>query len=74
MGMRVIVIDTGEEREKLAKHHGAEAFFDFQKGDTVPQVLELTQGGAHGVFVTAVQSYPTSLGYLGLRGGAKVMW
>ena len=74
MGMRVIVIDTGEEREKLAKHHGAEAFFDFQKGDTVPQVLELTQGGAHGVFVTAVQSYPTSLGYLGLRGGGKVMW
>jgi propanol-preferring alcohol dehydrogenase len=74
MGMRVIVVDTGEEREKLAKKHGAEAFFDFTKGDPVKQVQELTQGGAHGVFVTAVQSYPIALGYLGIRGGAKVMW
>ena len=49
MGIRPIVIDTGDEREKLAKHHGAEAFIDFQKeGDTVKQVLELTAGGAHG--------------------------
>ena len=74
MGMRPIVVDTGDERETLAKHHGAEAFFDFQKCDPVKEVLELTKGGAHGVFVTAVQAYPTALGYLGLRGGAKVMW
>ena len=73
MGMRVVVVDTGEEREKLAKHHGAEAFFDFKKGDPVAESLKLT-GGAHGVFVTAVQSYPTALGYLGLRGGGQIMW
>lgn len=73
MGMRVIVVDTGDDREKLAKHHGAEAFFDFQKTDPVKEVNELTKGGAHGVFVTAVQSYPIALGYLGIRGGGKVM-
>lgn len=75
MGIRPIVVDTGDERAKLAKHHGAEEFVDFQKEeDTVKKVLEITGGGAHGVFVTAVQAYPTSLGYLGLRAGAKVMW
>lgn len=74
MGMRPIVVDTGDEREKLAKHHGAEHFVDFQKDDTVKKVLEITEGGAHGVFVTAVQAYPTALGYLGIRGGGKMMW
>lgn len=74
MGMRPIVVDTGDEREKLAKHLGAEHFFDFQKGDPVAEVLKVTNGGAHGVFVTGVQAYPTSLGYLGTQGGGKVMW
>lgn len=75
MGLRAVVVDTGDERDKLSKHHGAEAFVDFQKEeDTVKKVVEITGGGAHGVFVTAVQAYPTSLGYLGSRAGAKVMW
>ena len=75
MGLRSIVVDTGDERAQLAKHHGAEVFLDFQKEeDTAGKVVELTEGGAHGVFVTAVQAYPTALGYLGLRAGAKVMW
>ncbi len=74
MGIRAIVIDTGDEREKLSKKHGAEAFVDFQKEeDTIKKVLEITGGGAHGVFVTAVQAYPTALGYLGSRAGTKVM-
>jgi alcohol dehydrogenase, propanol-preferring len=75
MGLRPIVVDTGDERDKLTKEYGAEAFVDFQKEeDTVKKVIEITDGGAHGVFVTAVQAYPTSLGYLGSRAGAKVMW
>ena len=73
MGMKVICIDTGDERDKLAKHHGAMHFIDFKKDDTVKKVLEITGSGAHGVFVTAVQSYPTALGYLGIRGGGKIM-
>jgi propanol-preferring alcohol dehydrogenase len=53
---------------------GAEYFVDFQKGDPVKEVVDLTGGGAHAVFVTAVQSYPISLDYLGVRAGGKVMW
>lgn len=75
MGMRAIVIDTGSERRELCKKYGAEAFVDFKEvGDTAAEILKLTDGGAHGVFVTAVQSYPTALGYLGGRIGGVVMW
>lgn len=74
MGMRAIVVDTGDDRRKLALEMGAEHFVDFKEGDPVRKVVELTEGGAHAVFVTAVQSYPISLGYLGARAGAQVMW
>lgn len=75
MGLRPIVVDTGEERKKLATELGAENFIDFKtSNDTVKEVLELTEGGAHAVFVTAVQAYPTALGYLGARAGGQVMW
>lgn len=74
MGMRPIVVDTGSEREALAKQHGAEHFIDFQKEDPVKSVLEITGGGGHGVFVTGVQAYPLALQYIDSRAGAKVMW
>ena len=54
MGMRPIVVDTGEERRKLALHLGAEHFIDFKDDDPVKKVLEITEGGAHGVIVTGV--------------------
>ncbi|OQV03712.1 Alcohol dehydrogenase GroES-like domain-containing protein [Cladophialophora immunda] len=74
MGIRPIVVDTGDERKKLALHLGAEHFVDFkEEADPVKKVLELTGGGAHGVIVTAVQSYPIALDYLGARAGGQVM-
>jgi len=73
MGIRPIVVDTGNERKELATKLGAEHFVDFKEGDPVKQVLELTGGGAHAVFVTAVQSYPIAQGYLGARAGGQVM-
>lgn len=73
MGIRSIVVDTGDERNKLAKKHGAEHFVDFKDGDPVEKVLELTAGGAHAVFVTAVQAYPIAYKYLGARAGGVVM-
>ena len=59
MGMRPIVVDTGAEKEALAKKCGAEAFIDFKKEDDVPaKVREVAGGvGAHGVMVTAWQTY-----------------
>jgi alcohol dehydrogenase, propanol-preferring len=52
MGMRPIVVDTGDERRKLSMHLGAEHFIDFKDEDPVKKVLEITGGGAHGVIVT----------------------
>lgn len=73
MGLRAIVVDTGAEREKLTKSYGAEHFFDFRTCDPVAEVLKATDGGAHAVFVTAVQAYPIALKYLGNRRGGQVM-
>ncbi|ETI19947.1 hypothetical protein G647_08962 [Cladophialophora carrionii CBS 160.54] len=74
MGIRLVVLDTGEDRQTLALSLGAEEFVDFLKErDPVKGILEITDGGAHGVFVSAVQSYPVSLDYLGSRRGGVVM-
>ena len=75
MGLRPIVIDTGDERRKLATDLGAEHFIDFKESkDTHAEVVQLTGGhGAHAVFVTAVQSYPEALKYLGTRAGGQLM-
>lgn len=56
MGIRPIVVDTGDERKELTKKMGAEHFVDFKEGDPVKQVLDLTEGGAHAVFVTGESS------------------
>lgn len=75
MGLRTIVVDTGAERRQLCKRYGAEHFVDFKEvKDTCAEIVKLTDGGANGAFVTAVQSYPTALGYLGARIGGVVMW
>lgn len=59
MGMRPIVVDGGEEKKKLALNMGAEAFIDFrEEKDVAAKVKEVADGiGAHGVLVTAWQSY-----------------
>lgn len=56
MGLRPIVVDTGEDRRKLALSMGAEHFVDFKQEDPVKLVLDLTAGGAHGVFVSGESS------------------
>jgi D-arabinose 1-dehydrogenase-like Zn-dependent alcohol dehydrogenase len=74
MGLRPIVVDTGDDKEKLAKSLGAEYFIDFKKvEDVAAEIVKIADGvGAHGVFVTAPQSYPSALSYLGSRVGGKV--
>mgnify|MGYP003740220761 FL=1 len=54
MGMRVIAIDGGKEKEELCKRLGAEVYIDFLVEKDIPaKVMELTTYGAHGVVVTA---------------------
>lgn len=53
MGLRAIVVDTGAERASLAKRSGAEHFIDFREiPNPAEEVVKLTEGGAHAVFVT----------------------
>ncbi|KAL2826295.1 glycosyl hydrolase family 76-domain-containing protein [Aspergillus cavernicola] len=75
MGMRPIVVDSGEEKRLLAMNMGAEAFVDFRHdADPVAAVVEIADAvGGHGVFVTAQAAYPTALAYLGQRIGGAVM-
>lgn len=62
MGMRPIVVDGGEDKKKLALSMGAEQFIDFrEEGDVAAKVKEVADGiGAHGVLVTAWQSYKST--------------
>lgn len=53
MGLRPIVVDTGDERREISLSLGAEHFVDFHKvQDPIETVLGLTEGGVDGVFVT----------------------
>jgi len=54
MGMRVIAIDGGADKEALCKRLGAEHYIDFIKEQNIEaKVKEITTYGAHGVVVTA---------------------
>ncbi|KXT09627.1 hypothetical protein AC579_10475 [Pseudocercospora musae] len=59
MGMRAIVVDSGATKKELALRLGAEDFIDFkEEGDIPGRIKKLADGiGAHGVLVTAWQSY-----------------
>lgn len=53
MGLRAVAVDTGSERRELCKKYGAEHFVDFREvEDTAGEVVKLTGGGGHAVFVT----------------------
>lgn len=58
MGMRVIGIDAGPEKEKICLELGCEPFIDFAKSSNLSgEVRKIAEGkGAHGVFVTASSS------------------
>jgi alcohol dehydrogenase, propanol-preferring len=59
MGLRVIGIDTGNEKEELVKSLGAESFIDFNKSSNVIEdVKKLTNGGPHAVIVIAASAKP----------------
>lgn len=75
MGMRPIVVDTGEAKRKLALEMGAEAFIDFKEvTDASKAVIDIADGvGAHGVFVTAPAAYKTAISFVGDRIGSVIM-
>ncbi len=63
MGMRIIAIDGGAEKEKLCLSLGAEHFIDYTSTQDIrTEVVRITTHGAHAVavFATAAQSYATA--------------
>lgn len=41
---RIIAVETVPERQELAREYGADAIVDFEDGDPVKQIMELTDG------------------------------
>jgi propanol-preferring alcohol dehydrogenase len=54
MGLHVVALDVSEEKLSLARSVGAELAIDARAPDAAAQVIRETEGGAHGVLVTAV--------------------
>ncbi|UOM35226.1 alcohol dehydrogenase AdhP [Acuticoccus sp. I52.16.1] len=54
MGMRVVAVDIAEDKLALAASLGAEATVDARGNDAIAEVRRITDGGGHGVLVTAV--------------------
>lgn len=73
MGMRPIVVDGGDQKKDMVMKLGAEAYVDFTKEkDVGAKVKEIADGvGAHGVLVTAYQSYKGMKPPAGLGSGRR---
>jgi len=54
MGLHVVALDVSDEKLSLARSVGAELAIDARAPDAAAQVIRETEGGAHGVLVTAV--------------------
>jgi propanol-preferring alcohol dehydrogenase len=56
MGLHVLAVDVTEEKLALARSLGADVAVNGRAPDVVEDVLKQTDGGAHGVLVTAVST------------------
>lgn len=54
MGLHVVAVDVSDEKLSLARALGADIAVDARAGNAAADVVRLTNGGAHGVLVTAV--------------------
>lgn len=73
-GFRTVAVDVGDSKRDLALEMGADHFVDAgTAADPVAEAVRLTDGGAHGVFVTAPLAYKHALDYVGSRVGGVVM-
>ncbi|KAF1351818.1 alcohol dehydrogenase [Delphinella strobiligena] len=74
MGMRVIAIDGGKEKEELCRRLGAEEFIDFTTcKDVIAEVMRITIYGAHGVLVTAASKEGYASAPMMLRPGGTMV-
>ncbi|WBW75406.1 alcohol dehydrogenase Adh1 [Schizosaccharomyces osmophilus] len=89
MAMRVVAIDSGEDKKELVSSFNADVFVDFKTDDVVEVVKEKTGGGAHGTLVlsTSPKSYEQAASFArpgstmitvampaGAKLGADIFW
>ncbi|ESK84817.1 mannitol-1-phosphate dehydrogenase [Moniliophthora roreri MCA 2997] len=73
-GLRVIAVDTGNEKRDLCLRLGAEKFIDFKESkNIVEEIMAITGSGAHSAVVTSASSsgYTQAIDYL--RPGGTLM-
>ncbi|RIY32678.1 alcohol dehydrogenase AdhP [Psittacicella gerlachiana] len=73
IGARVIAVDINDDKLALAKEVGAEYVVNGKTEDAVKRVLEITNGGAHGVLVTAVSKVAFNQAIECVRPGGRVV-
>jgi propanol-preferring alcohol dehydrogenase len=75
MGMRVIGVDGGKDKQALCLRLGCEAYVDFQTtNNIVDEVVRMADGkGVHGVFVTATSPSAYAAATKMARIGGRVM-
>ena len=73
MGLRVVAVDIADDKLELAKKHGAEVTINAANEDPAAAVQAATDGGAHGILVTAVhpEAFGQAIG-MARRGGTIV--
>ena len=54
MGLHVVALDVTDDKLALARTFGVDVAVNAKSPDAVEQVVKATNGGAHGVLVTAV--------------------
>lgn len=54
MGLKIVAIDIAPDKLALARETGADIVIDARSPDAIAKVIEATNGGAHGILVTAV--------------------
>ncbi|KAL5482819.1 ADH1_3 [Sanghuangporus weigelae] len=67
MGLRVVAIDSGEDKRKLVLELGAEKWIDYKESkDLVSDIIAATEGGAHAAVITTGSTvvYNQAVGYL----------
>lgn len=75
MGFHVAALDISDEKLGLARNLGAEVTVDGRAADAAAQLVRATDGGAHGVVVTAVSpaAFTQALGIVRRRGTVSLV-
>ena len=71
--MKVIAVDINDDKLNLAKEVGADYIINSLHEDPAKKILEITNGGAHGVVVSAVAKIAFDQAIYSVRAGGRVV-